>query len=111
MVEPFGGNDYAVKEVPSLLKDKDIAEVIRAVLDEMSQFGRTGKMEIFFNEVFEKLACHSAIRAGQTLSLHEMQVLLDQLAQLDLQIHCPHGRPVLVEISLNELDKRFKRIV
>jgi len=110
-IEPFGGNDYAVKEVPSILKDKDIAQVIRDVLDEMSQFGRTGKMEIFFNEVFEKMACHSAIRAGQTLSLPEMQSLLNQLSQLDLQIHCPHGRPVLVDISLSELDKRFKRIV
>ena len=57
------------------------------------------------------MACHSAIRAGQTLSLPEMQSLLNQLVSLDLQVHCPHGRPVLVEISLTELDKRFKRTV
>ena len=110
-IEPFGGNDYAVKEVPSLLKDKDVAAVIKEVLDEMAQFGRSGRMEVFFNEVFEKMACHSAIRAGQVLSLPEMQSLLNQLVSLDLQVHCPHGRPVLVEISLAELDKRFKRIV
>ena len=48
-IEPFGGNDYAVKEVPSLLKDKDVAAVIKEVLDEMAQFGRSGRMEIFFN--------------------------------------------------------------
>ncbi|MDT8446917.1 MAG: DNA mismatch repair endonuclease MutL [bacterium] len=111
VIEPFGGNDYSVKEVPSILKDKDVGALLKEVLDEMSQFGRSGKMEIFFNEVFEKIACHSAIRAGQSLSLPEMQSLLNQLASLDLQIHCPHGRPVLVEISLTELDKRFKRIV
>ncbi|OGG96019.1 MAG: hypothetical protein A2508_03670 [Candidatus Lambdaproteobacteria bacterium RIFOXYD12_FULL_49_8] len=111
IITPFGGNDYAVKEVPSILKDKDVGGLIRSVLDEMSRFGRSGKMEIFFNEVFERMACHSAIRAGQSLSLPEMQSLLNQLAGLDLQIHCPHGRPVLVEIGLNELDKRFKRIV
>jgi len=110
-LEPFGGNDYKLTAIPAIIKGKDAEGVIRAVLDEMSQFGRSGKLEIFFNEVFEKMACHSAIRAGQALSGEEMNALIQQLAGLDLMIHCPHGRPVLVSIQLNELDKRFKRIV
>ncbi len=111
LIEPFGGRDYKLSGVPAILKNVDASEVIKDVLDEMSSFGRSGKLEIFFNEVFEKVACHSAIRAGQPLSKEEMQGLLTQLVGLDLQIHCPHGRPVLNKISLNELDKRFKRIV
>ncbi len=108
---PFGGNDYKLSAVPTLLQGQDAGQVIRAVLDEMSQFGRSGKLELFFNEVFEKMACHSAIRAGQALSLEEMRGLIDQLAGLDLLIHCPHGRPVLVKFGVAELDKKFKRIV
>ena len=109
MIDHFGGNDYSIKEIPIILKDSDVPGVIRDVLDEMAQFGKSGKLEGFFNEVFERMACHSAIRAAQHLSFQEMQALLDQLSTLDLQLYCPHGRPVLIEISLSELDKRFKR--
>lgn len=109
VIDHFGGNDYSIKEIPVILKDADVPAVIREVLDEMAQFGKSGKLEGFFNEVFERMACHSAIRAAQHLSFQEMQALMDQLSQLDFQLYCPHGRPVLIEISLNELDKRFKR--
>ena len=108
-IEPFGGRDYRISGIPSLLKNKDVGGIIKAVMDEISRFGRSGKLEVFFNEAFEKMACHSAIRAGQALSGEEMQALLNQLAGLDLSLHCPHGRPVLVKIGLDELDKRFRR--
>jgi len=108
-IDHFGGNDYSIKEIPVILKNADIPALIREVLDEMAQFGKSGKLESFFNEVFERMACHSAIRAAQHLSLPEMQSLMDQLSRLDLQLYCPHGRPILIEISLSELDKRFKR--
>lgn len=111
IIEHFGGNDYSIKEVPLILKDRDIEQVIKSVLDEMSQFGKSGKIELFYNEVFSSIACHSAIRTGQTLSLQEMQTLLDQLASSDLQLSCPHGRPCIIEFPIEELDKKFKRIV
>ena len=111
IIEPFGGNDYSVKQIPTLLKDQDVESVIRDVIDEMAQFEKTGKLEEFYNEAFEKLACHSAIRASQVLTQQEMQSILNQLANINLQLHCPHGRPVLIEIGMSELDKRFKRIL
>lgn len=109
VIDHFGGNDYSIKEIPVILKDSDVPGVIRDVLDEMAQFGKSGKLEGFFNEVFERMACHSAIRAAQHLTFQEMQALLNRLSTLDLQLYCPHGRPVLIEINLSELDKRFKR--
>jgi len=109
VIDHFGGNDYSIKEIPLILKDSDIPMVIREVLDEMSQFGKSGRLEEFFNQVFERMACHSSVRAGQSLSSHEMDSLIDQLVNLNIQLYCPHGRPILIEIELNELDKRFKR--
>lgn len=109
IIDHFGGNDYSIKEIPAILKDSDIPQVIREVLDEMAQFGKSGKLEEFLQEVFERMACHSAVRASQILSSQEMLSLLNQLTSLDIQLHCPHGRPVLIEISLEELDNRFKR--
>jgi len=109
VIDHFGGNDYSIKEIPAIIENCDVPAIIRDVLDEMAQFGRSGKLELFFNEVFERMACHSAIRASQKLAPQEMQALLNQLSALDLQLHCPHGRPIIVEIPLEELDKRFKR--
>ncbi len=109
IIDHFGGNDYSVKEIPMILKDSNITGIIKDVLDEMAQFGKSGKLEDFFNEVFEKMACHSAIRASQQLSREEMDALIDQLIKYDIMLHCPHGRPVWIEFSLDELDRRFKR--
>ncbi len=111
VIDHFGGNDYSIKEVPAILQDQDIPKIIKAVLDEATQFGKSGKLEVFFNEVFEKMACHSSVRSGQELSHQEMQSLLDQLVNLDLHLTCPHGRPCVVEMTIAELDRRFKRIV
>lgn len=110
IIDHFGGNDYSIKEIPSILKDGDVVKVIKEVLDEMAQFGKSGKLELFFDQVFEKMACHSAIRASQSLSREEMTALINQLVQHDIMLHCPHGRPIWIEFTLDELDKRFKRI-
>lgn len=109
-IDHFGGNDYSVKEIPAILKDADIVNIIKEVLDEMAQFGKSGKLELFFNQVFEKMACHSAVRASQYLSMEEMKALVNQLVQYNIMLHCPHGRPVWIELTLDDLDKRFKRI-
>lgn len=111
VIDHFGRNDYSVKEVPVILKDRDVRGVIREVLDELSGFGKIGRMELFFNQVFEKMACHSAIRGDQHMSPEEMDKLLLSLQELDLLLHCPHGRPVMVALSEEELDKKFKRVL
>ena len=110
IIDHFGGNDYSIKEIPMILKDGHIEKVIKEVLDEMAQFGKSGKLELFFNEIFEKMACHSAIRASQVLSIAEMKSLINQLVQYNIMLHCPHGRPVWAEFTMDELDKRFKRL-
>ena len=73
-------------------------------------FGKSGKVEEALNDILERTACHSAIRAGDQLSIDKMQALLEHLETLDISFYCPHGRPIWVEISAHELEKRFKRI-
>jgi len=111
VIDHFGGNDYSIKQIPALLQNKNIPGIIKEILDEQAGFGKTGKLEAFFNEVFEKIACHSSVRAGQSLSVEEMQALVDQLTKLNLHLSCPHGRPFIIDITIEELDKRFKRIL
>lgn len=110
-IEPFGGKTYAIRSIPAILTEQQCKASILEVLDELSLFGKSGRLEEVFNDVLEKVACHSAIRAGQQLSREEMNTLVSQLEQLDIHLFCPHGRPALVELSIKELEKRFKRVI
>ncbi|MBI4082351.1 MAG: DNA mismatch repair endonuclease MutL [Candidatus Lambdaproteobacteria bacterium] len=109
--EPFGRSAYLLREVPALIAGRDIARLVLEVLDELSLFGKSGRLEEAINEILERVACHAALRAGDGLSRPEMEALLAQLEQLDINLYCPHGRPVWIELSSRELEKRFKRIV
>ena len=110
-IEPFGRSSYLVRQAPALLSGKDVKQLILEVLDELALFGQSGKLEEVINEILERVACHGAIRAGMHLGQEEMEALVAQLEQLDINLYCPHGRPVMVDFSLRELEKRFKRIV
>jgi DNA mismatch repair protein MutL len=57
------------------------------------------------------MACHSALRAGQALSRAEMVSLLNQLEEMNLPTHCPHGRPILKKFSDYDLERMFKRAI
>jgi DNA mismatch repair protein MutL len=70
--------------------------------------GKRNKLEIRDN-VAKIFACHSAIRTGDALNATEMAALLDQLFAAETPYFCPHGRPVITKITLDELDKRFGR--
>jgi DNA mismatch repair protein MutL len=64
-----------------------------------------------FNEIMERVACHAAVRAGDELAPEEMDALLAELVGMDINLYCPHGRPVWVEVTERELERRFKRVV
>jgi DNA mismatch repair protein MutL len=110
-LESFGRNGFLVREAPALLAGRDLKALILEVLDELALFGKSGRLEEAVNEILERVACHAAIRAGMTLSRPEMEALVAQLEQFEINLYCPHGRPVWVEIGERELEKRFKRIV
>jgi DNA mismatch repair protein MutL len=60
-------------------------------------------------DLLASYACHAAVRAGEVLTVPEMQSLVDQLFATDLPLSCPHGRPTLIQFSLEEIEKRFGR--
>ncbi len=107
VVKAFGKNTVVVEGVPSGMKISDDEKVLLDILDEYRR-GKKERTEIREN-VAASFACHSAIRAGDPLALEEMNALIDQLFSTKEPYFCPHGRPVIVHISLDELDKRFKR--
>ncbi|MEE8397016.1 MAG: DNA mismatch repair endonuclease MutL [bacterium] len=110
-IEPFGRDTFVVRQVPGLLSGKDVPALVLEVLDDLALFGKSGRLEEVINDILERVACHAAIRAGMVLGREEMESLVAQLEFLDINLYCPHGRPVWVEFPLRELEKRFKRIL
>lgn len=100
-IEPFGDRTFLVRSVPALLRDKDWAGMLREMLDNFSAS--------WSENLAVTMACHSAIRAGQILTDSEMRELITQLEQTALPNSCPHGRPTIVQISLQRLEREFGR--
>jgi DNA mismatch repair protein MutL len=104
-IEPFGERTFLVRALPALVHDKDWAGVLRELLDSLSQGDKTDWAE----DVTITMACHGAIRAGQSLTDVEMRELIRQLEQCASPHTCPHGRPTMIHLSSSQLKKEFGR--
>ncbi|MBC2715358.1 MAG: DNA mismatch repair endonuclease MutL [Desulfobacteraceae bacterium] len=108
-IEHFGGNTFVVKSVPVLIADREIRPLILEIAEAMDAFGYSPGLEDALDQCIILMACHSAIRAHQSLSIKEMKELLVQLDQCENPFHCPHGRPTFVQWPVKTLEKSFKR--
>jgi DNA mismatch repair protein MutL len=105
-LEPFGGRTYLLRAAPSLLASQDAGRALVELLDMLArEDGPADPRE----RVAGSLACHAAIRAGQTLSQEEMRELVKQLEETQVPHTCPHGRPTMIHLSAEALAKEFKR--
>ena len=110
-IEPFGGDTFVVKSVPTLLDNKEVKPLVIEIVEKMAQIGFTPGLEKAIDQCLILMACHGAIRANQKLSDKQIKGLLDQLDQCDQPSNCPHGRPTWISWSIKDLEKSFKRIV
>jgi DNA mismatch repair protein MutL len=107
-LEPFGERAIIIRTVPAILYNKDWKAVLHELLDSLT----SGENNTNWTErVTASMACHSAIRAGQILTENEMRELIKQLENPAMPRTCPHGRPIILHLSLNQLEKEFGRTV
>ena len=111
ILEPFGPSTYAIIAAPALLPEGDYSQVVKQMVAELAEVYNSDKLRQHLEERLATIACHSVIRANRQLETHEMRALLNELDQIEFATQCPHGRPVLLELSRAELDRMFKRIV
>jgi DNA mismatch repair protein MutL len=105
-VEPFGAYTYLIRAVPAILGGGDPT---KTVLDIMDEAGSRDAMGSWQEEFIVSLACHGAIRSGQTLSVEQMRELVAQLEETSLPRACPHGRPTMLHVSAEQLEREFGR--
>ncbi len=110
VVEEFGGNDYAIRGVPLDLYGYGEGEFFCEVLDELVEEAVTGTPESIRIRI-ATMACKAAVKGNMRISRAEMESLLDELLTLENPYNCPHGRPTIISMSKQELERKFKRIV
>lgn len=106
-IREFGKQTVAVEAVPAGLRWGNENAIIREILDHYQEFGT--KDTSIQDKVAAAYACKAAIKSGDSLTPEEMQNLVDHLFATRNPYFCPHGRPIIVNLSLKELDKRFER--
>jgi len=105
----FGENTISIKEVPIILGKPDIKNLFNEILDNLKNMGSGETIQIKYTRI-ATLACKAAVKANNLLSDLEMNKLINDLRYIDEPFTCPHGRPTIIKITLNELEKKFKRI-
>ncbi len=109
-IEEFGGNEYALRAVPTDLYGCNEKELFEEVLDELSQGSLRGNATVI-EEKIASMSCKAAVKGNMSMSFVEVEALLDQLLVLDNPYNCPHGRPTIISMTKYEIEKKFKRIV
>lgn len=100
---------YVVNGVPSFLSKEDIDGTVKGVLDDIADEKNPSKFQGKSEEIIHYMACRSAIKFGQTLQEDEMRALIAQMDKLKRPYTCPHGRPTMISLDLDELGKMFGR--
>ena len=108
-LEPFGGSSFAVRAVPALLGDNDPAALVRDLAEELADVGRSRRMTQAAESVLARLACHSAVRVGQSLSPEQIRALLASMDNIEFAGNCPHGRQAYITLPRTDLERLFKR--
>lgn len=110
-IEHFGGQTYLVQTVPADLPHMNVAGVIADLLDDFEALGKVEQVEVLRDRIITRMACRAAVKAGAQLHIDEMRALIRDIANARLGFTCPHGRPTMVLMTRDQLDKQFKRVV
>ncbi len=108
-LEPFGGDAFAITGAPAAMAGVDLAALLADLAQQLEQLERGSAVDEAVHDLLATMACHSAVRANQDLAPEEARALLDGLDEVDFKARCPHGRPVVFELSIADIERRVGR--
>jgi DNA mismatch repair protein MutL len=106
---PFGPRTFAIQSFPALLAKAQPVELVKDLIDLLSDKEKNTDDQKLMDNVLYKAACTAAVKAGEKLSDNEIEQLLADREKLEQPGRCPHGRPTMIKFSRAELEKQFKR--
>src|SRR3989344_1540707 len=109
ILEEFGRSNFLIRSVPSLFGKVQAVDVVRDLVGQFED-GNRNSVESVAEAVLTRMACRASVKSGDSFSNPEMQQWLNELEKCSLAYHCPHGRPIFIKITSNELEKMFLRV-
>lgn len=107
-IEPFGGNEYVIKAVPTELFGISEKDLLFDIIDQYSLEGKKTTPDTVLVKL-ATMACKAAIKGNMNISILEAKALIEELMSLDNPYNCPHGRPTMIFMSKSDVEKKFKR--
>ena len=108
-IEAFGPGTIAVRETPALLGAVAVEPLLRDLLDQIDDLGRSEALRARLDAVLSRIACHGSVRTGRRMSAEEMNALLREMEATPKSGQCNHGRPTFVTLALSDIEKLFGR--
>lgn len=109
-IEEFGGKEYKINAIPNIFPSIPKAELFNEMLADSTNYDIISPSELILAKT-ASMACKAAIKGNMRISLMEANDLFYELLSLDNPYNCPHGRPTIIKMSKQEIEKKFKRIV
>ena len=108
-IERASDEAIVIRQIPSILKDSNVEQMVRDVLSDVLEFGSSDRIQSHQDDLLSTMACHGSVRANRHLTIPEMNALLRDMEVTERSGQCNHGRPTWIYQSLDELDKLFLR--
>ncbi len=109
-IHSFGSNSFMIDALPPMVKTQNVEAFIRTLVVELQEEGgETRKERRVSEEAIAKKVCRQSVKANDRLHPHEWEHLVKDLLACDFPYTCPHGRPTMIQISYNELERKFGR--
>ena len=109
VMEFFGEGMIIVREVPSLIGEADVKQLIIDLGDDLSSTGLPSSYQAKIDLILGTVACHRSVRSGRVLNQDEMNALLREMENTPNSGQCNHGRPTSISLSLKDIEKLFNR--
>ncbi len=106
--EHFGDNSFTLRAVPSIFEKVETKQAFMDLVSELSA-NKSLSMEMKQEDIITRMACRASIKAGDDVTIPYMEGLLKELDACTLPYTCPHGRPIFIRFTLDDLEKMFRR--
>lgn len=110
-IEEFGTQSYRIISHPTWFPRNNPDKVIRNIIDQVIKEEKKFNLAKFNDHLAATMACKSSIKGNTRITINDMESIINQLRKCDNPFNCPHGRPTIIEFTIYELEKMFKRSI